>query len=346
MNLELEIINPLQHRGWNDLLISAPGYSFFHSESWARVLYESYRYNPLYFTLVDKDKLLALIPVMEIKSILTGRRGVSLPFSDYCEPIIAQNIQFQDMMNYVIGYGKKAGWKSLELRGGKSFQPGSIPCYYYYSHSLDIEQKEEQIFANFRNNTQRNIRKAVREDVDVKICNSLDSIREYYRLHCMTRKGKGLPPQPYNFFRKIYDHIISKNMGFVFLATYNNRNIAGAVYFHFGEKAIYKFGASNRTYQHLRANNLVMWEAIKWYSQNGYKNLCFGRTEPENNGLRQFKIGWGTKEQIINYLKYDLRTDAYVQENQHIKPLHNKIFKMMPMLSLKIIGSLLYKHMG
>jgi len=49
------------------------------------------------------------------------------------------------------------------------------------------------------------------------------------------------------------------------LASHKGKNIASAVYFHFGDKAIYKYGASDRKYQHLRANNLVMWEAIRWF---------------------------------------------------------------------------------
>jgi len=48
-------------------------------------------------------------------------------------------------------------------------------------------------------------------------------------------------------------------------------------------------------FQHLRANNLVMWEAIKWSCEKKFQSLSFGRTEPENKGLMQFKAGWGVK---------------------------------------------------
>jgi len=51
MHLELEIINPMDYAGWDDMLISTQDYMFFHSSAWARVLYESYQYHPVYFTL-------------------------------------------------------------------------------------------------------------------------------------------------------------------------------------------------------------------------------------------------------------------------------------------------------
>jgi lipid II:glycine glycyltransferase (peptidoglycan interpeptide bridge formation enzyme) len=162
----------------------------------------------------------------------------------------------------------------------------------------------------------------------------------------MTRKQHGLPPQPFNFFKKIYNRIISKGFGFVILASINKKNIAGAMYFHFGGRALYKYGASDHQYQHLRANNLVMWEAIKWYSRNGFKSLCFGRTEPENQGLIQFKSGWGTTERQISYYRFDFKKEAFINRQARVTGFQNRIFRNMPIPLLKMVGSILYKHVG
>jgi hypothetical protein len=89
-----------------------------------------------------------------------------------------------------------------------------------------------------------------------------------------------------------------------------------------------------------------MWEAIRWYSENGYKILCFGRTEPGNQGLIQFKSGWGTTEQQVNYYRYDFKKEAFVSRTSRVTGFHNKIFRRMPAPLLKAIGSALYKHVG
>jgi hypothetical protein len=341
-----KIINPIDYPKWDELVLSTKGYSFFHSSAWAKVLHQTYGYTPHYFTIVEDGKLLALFPMMEIRSILTGKRGVSLPFSDYCEPIISDGISFQEMLDFITSYGKKRGWKYVEFRGAQNFLDKEIPSESYLGHTLDLTKDIDEIFSKFRESTRRNIGKAEREGVKVGIFNSSDSVREFCRLNCITRKHHGLPPQPYLFFKNIYKSIISKNLGFVFLASHNKKIIAGAVYFHCGEKAFYKYGASEKNYQQLRANNLVMWEAVKWYAQNGYKSFCFGRTEPDNKGLLQFKAGWGAKEYFINYYKYDFIKESFVNDFSKVKGLHNKVFKNMPIPLLKITGSILYKHMG
>jgi hypothetical protein len=342
----VEIINPLNFPDWDQLLIKAEDYSFFHSSAWAEVLHQTYGYTPHYFTIVEDGMLLALFPIMEVKSFLTGKRGVSLPFSDYCEPIISNGISSQEMLDFIKGYGKERGWKCVEFRGAQNFLDKEIPSESYFGHTLDITKDIHKIFSGFRESTRRNIRKAEREGVKVGIFNSSDSVREFFRLNCITRKHHGLPPQPYSFFKKIYENIISKYLGFVALASHKKKIIAGAVYFHCGEKAFYKYGASDKRFQHLRANNLVMWEAIKWYAQNGYKSLCFGRTEPDNMGLRQYKAGWGTDEKTIKYYRYDLKTDNFMKRNDKTIGLHNKILKKIPIPLLKFTGRFLYKHIG
>jgi len=89
-----------------------------------------------------------------------------------------------------------------------------------------------------------------------------------------------------------------------------------------------------------------MWEAIQWYSQNGYRTLSFGRTEPEHQGLIQFKSGWGTDEQRINYYRYDFKKEAFVSGNSKVTGFHNKIFREIPFPILKKVGALIYKHIG
>jgi hypothetical protein len=341
----LQIINPIEYPNWDELLLTNENYSFFHTSGWAKVISESYNYKPLYFTEIANNKLTALIPIMAVNSPFTGQRGVALPFTDHCPIIASDENHFQEFFEKIIEYGKKAKWKTIEFRGGKEFLLDKIPSKKYLTHSVDLAHPEKKIFSTFRSSTKRNINKAIKENVQVKILSSLESVKEFYRLKCLTRKDHGLPPQPYHFFEKLYEHIISPRKGIVVLASYRKRIIAGALYFHLGGKAIYKYGASDRGQQHLRPNNLIMWEAIKWYGKNGLKSFSFGRTDLDHKGLLQFKRGWGTKEKTIHYYKYDLTKDEFVKDSSRIKSF-NTFFQKLPLPLLKLAGRLFYRHIG
>lgn len=342
----IEAVCPREYKNWNGLLKRNNEASFFHTSEWADVLQKSYGYEPIYFTIHGEDHLQNLLPVMEIQSSLTGKRGVCLPFTDYCEPLAESGQQFWDMMNAAILLGRQKKWKYLEIRGGEKFMSAEKPHHFFYGHNLDLSIGHSQIFSNLRDSTGRNINKARKENISVTFSTSLHSLKEFYRLNAMTRKEHGLPPQPYYFFERLYDCVLSKDMGFLATAFIKNTPVAANIYFYFGDKVIYKYGASDKAFQHLRANNLLMWEAIKWSCDKGHKSFCFGRTEPENEGLRQFKNGWGAREYIIKYYKYDLRESAFTSEHSFINPLYKKIFKSLPVPVLNIMGKILYRHMG
>ncbi|MEN6337660.1 MAG: GNAT family N-acetyltransferase [Phycisphaerales bacterium] len=344
MCLGIDVVDPTKQSDWDDTVTAVDGWTLFHTAAWARVLGETYQYRPLYFTARDEGRLLAAVPMMEVDSSLTGRRGVSLPFTDYCSPLVADAACLGNLGEFVLDYGRKAGWKSIEFRGeGLADGPASAS---FYRHTLDLTPGVEQLFANLKDTTRRNVRKAMREGVTVSMHDSLEAVREYYRLHCMTRKKHGVPPQPVEFFDKIHEHIIGRGLGVVALASYNGVHVAGDVFFGLGGKALYKFGASDYAYQQLRPSDLVMWESIQWHAERKYRSLCFGRTEFDNEGLRRFKNQWGTTEQLIHYRKYDLRRDTFITNTPQTGGSHHRFFHAMPIPVLRVFGSLLYKHMG
>jgi hypothetical protein len=344
----VKLVNPLQDPDWDARLLSHPGYSFFHSSAWARVMSQTYGYEPVYFTVLEGDRLLALLPVMEAASWLKGRRGVSLPFTDVCEMLDSDSTIHETLVPAAIELGKRRGWNYLECRGGRESFEDAPAWSTYAGHELALASDSDKLFAQCDSAVRRAIRKGEREGVKVEIAHDFSSMREFYRLHCYTRRKHGLPPQAFTFFRNIHRHIISQELGFVCLARWQGKVIAGAIFFNLGTRALYKYGASDMRYQSLRGNNLVIWEAIKWYGQHGYHSLHFGRTDLSNEGLRRFKCGWGAVEKKIEYVRYDLRKNAYSQDevSEQGAGWTNRIFQCLPVAAGRLVGKMAYRHMA
>lgn len=171
-------------------------------------------------------------------------------------------------------------------------------------------------------------------------------VRVFYALLCQTRRRHGLPAQPFRFFAHIHRHILAPNHGQIVIARQGSRAVAAAVFFHFGGQAIYKFGASDERLQHLRANNRVMWDAIKWHAGQGFTSLDFGRTSLDNAGLRKFKLGWGAVERRIDYVRHDLRTGSFATVPDAAAGWHNHIFRLLPVSLSRLAGSVLYRHVA
>jgi hypothetical protein len=339
-------VNPLNHPGWDARLAAHPECSFFHSAAWASVLAETYRCSPVYFTVFSGDCLVALLPVMEMNSWLTGRRGVALPFSDECEPLGDGSRLKGTLIPEVLQYGRGRDWKYFECRGGKALFNQAPPFQTFFIHELKLFKDERYLFARVESATRRAIRKAEKSGVTIEISQTPEAVQRYYALHCQTRKKHGLPPQPFAFFQNIQKHVLARKKGMVVSARYGQNVIAGAIYFHFGDTALYKFGASDEAFQDFRGNNLVMWEAIKWYAHRGAKVLHLGRTSLTNEGLRRFKLGWGSEERRLEYVRHDLRKNRFMAGKDESVGWYNRPFNLLPVCVLRMIGAVLYRHIA
>lgn len=341
----LQILDPLAVPNWDALISALPGSSFFHSAGWARVLEETYHYKPLYFAQIADGKLQALLAVMEVESWLTGKRGVSLPFSDGCELLALEDAGAKAVLSEARRYGTEAHWKYLEVRSDR-IPEAAKQSVIFLSHTLELSREEERIFGGFESSVRRAIRRAEKAGVTVEISRSLEAVKKFYALHCKTRQKHGVPPQSFAFFASFQRHILAHNLGFVAVASLKGEPVAANVFVHFGNDAVYKYGASDEKYQNFRGANLAMWHGIAWYARAGYERVHFGRTARWNEGLRRFKLGWGAQEASTGYFKCDLKAKRYVSSKEESFGWSNRIISRIPIPVAKVIGRVLYPHVA
>jgi hypothetical protein len=344
--VSIRVDNPLEVPDWDVRLLRQPQSCVFHSAAWARVLASTYGFKPLYLR-AERNGQESMLPLMEVCSSLTGRRGISLPFTDSCEPCGMEGLA--DLVGEGFRLGRERKWKYLELRncsGLPKIHKDAFPSVSFFLHTLSLSPYADRIFRTFENPVRRAIRRSEKSGLITEVSQSVEAVREFYRLHCRTRKKHGLPPQPLNFFLNIQRHILSEGRGIVVSAKFNERTVASAVFFDFGTSAVYKFGASDPSSQLLRPSNLVMWTAIQHYARTGIATLNLGRTSLTNHGLRRYKLGWGTQEQVIEYHKYDFRKEAFVSERDQTSGWYNNGFRFLPEFLARWAGALLYKHIA
>jgi Acetyltransferase (GNAT) domain len=344
-SLQMRILDPVRDPAWDHVVALHRDAGCFHTAPWAKVLHQTYGHQPFYLQFSRGRRLAALIPLMEVRSLFTGRRDVCLPFSDACEPLVFDPEAVGVVRDRLVRLAQERRWKHLEIRGGNSFRLAPSAATKFYGHTLDLRNGAEELTTRFASPVRRAIRKAERSDVTATVVRNRPAIGDFYRLHVQTRRHHGLPPQPASFFLNIYDHIIKPGFGFIVLARRGSRPIAAAIFFLFGKNALYKYGASDKKFQELRANNLAMWQGIQFLARNGAEKLHFGRTECENDGLRQFKLSWGTEEDTIDYFRVDPSGRKCLVQTPYNSGFHKRIFGRLPLAINRLAGSMIYPHL-
>ncbi len=339
------MVDPTAEAGWDARLLSMPGSTFFHSAAWAAVLRDTYGFVPQYLTVVQDGVVQALLPLFEARSWLAGTRGVSLPFTDECGPIGSTPGHAALLVESALKEGARRRWRFAEFRGSDGFADSGRESQSFLGHRLRLNVPEGELWKGFADPVRRAIKKAERGGLVVEHHRTLEAMRVFYSLHGRTRRRHGLPPQPFRFFQNIHRHVLERDLGFVSVARQGGRPVAAAIFLHMGGKAIYKFGASDERLQHLRGNNSVMWGAIQHLVQRGCEELVFGRTSPGEEGLRRFKLGWGTEEYHIGYRRYDFASQCFVAARDQSSGWHTRVFGVLPVPVLRFLGERLYPHL-
>jgi len=344
-SLNAILMNPLVDRKWEDAISTHPDATIFHSTAWARVLVDTYGHRPCYVQMSFNGSLLALVPMMEVQSVLTTSRGLCLPFSDYCAPLTFSTFGHELVAQKLQQIARERRWSYFELRG-PSIVPIDAPASeFYYGHFLDLRIGPEALASNFSSSVQRAVRKAQRSGLSVSIQSSTAAMAQFYKLHVRTRRRHGVPPQPRSFFINIQRHLISAGLGFIVLVECQRGPIAAAIFFKLRRHAVYKFGASDDRLQELRPNNLAMFEAIRYLAEGGAEVLHLGRTDTENQGLRRFKLSWGATEETIGYARFDTASASWKHSCDRRSTFHKRIFRALPASLNRLAGAIIYPHL-
>jgi CelD/BcsL family acetyltransferase involved in cellulose biosynthesis len=347
--MDIHVIKPLEDPRWADLINQHPKASVFHTTAWLGALSRTYGYKPVAFTTSPPDGPLGNgLVACDVRSWLTGHRLVSLPFSDYCEPLFDSPDELQFVIRYLQDAVSQGKWNYVEFRPvSKVF--GEVPrddCLQpngqYLLHRLDLQPQTEELFQNLdKDSVQRRIRRAERAGLTEECGRSEDLLRKFYTLLIITRRRHHLPPQPYAWFRNLV-HSFGDALE-IRTVVKDQIPVASILTLRFKDMVYYKYGCSDARYNNLGATPLLLWRAIAAAKSTKAQIFDFGRTEADNPGLISFKDKWAPRSNPLVYLRFPHR--ALHGEARNLRVV-KQIFARMPEKLLAITGSLIYRHIG
>jgi CelD/BcsL family acetyltransferase involved in cellulose biosynthesis len=332
----------LEDARWLAFVESRPEATPFHHPAWARLLGECYGLRCSALVAVDDaGRITAGIPVVEARG--PGRaRLVSLPFSDGVTPLGDEPAAAELLERLARRARSGAGIEVRAKVDTSDFQQHVAG----YRHSLSLDDDLPSIFGRFHHSdAQRNVRRAQREGVVVReATQASDLLDVFYSLHLETRRRQGVPIQPRRFFTLLWERMLRQGRGKVLVAEADGKPAAAAVFLAWNGTVVYKFGASDRSLLQHRPNHAIFWHAIQWASESGYRVLDFGRTDPDNEGLRRFKRAWGPVEEPLVYSTCGTRQPATAGGLG--RRALAVVIKRSPPSVCRFLGETLYRYAG
>lgn len=179
---------------------------------------------------------------------------------------------------------------------------------------IDLEMSEDDLLKSFSSKTRYNIRLAQKHGVEVKIDNSDEAFNKYLELTQETNKRQGFYSHTPRYHKLMWKHLKGK-VANLLVARYKGEIVSTWILFNNKDFLYYPYGASTDRHKEVMANNLMMWEAIKFGKKLKLKTFdLWGREE--GKGFTKFKEGYNPKvvefvgswDLVINKPLYTLYT--------------------------------------
>lgn len=346
-------LDPLRDSRWESLVERHSKSSVFHSTGWLQALRDTYGYQPVVYTTTPPGRELANgLVFCRVHSWLTGRRLVSVPFSDHCEPLVDNAQELSFLIASLENSLQSEGLKYFELRpmfSGESadqLYQGLSKSESYYFQSVDLRPDLDALFRSFHKScVQRKVHRAEREHLDYEEGRSEALLKKFYDLMVLTRKRHGLPPQPLLWFRNLIRNLQDKLE--IRVASKDGRALASILTILHKKTLVYKYGCSDAQFHNLGGMAFVFWKAIQDGKRLGAIEYDLGRSERDNEGLISFKENWAAKTTPLTYYRYPAQTASSSSNGSGWRArVIRQAFSKMPSPVLAATGRILYRHIG
>jgi lipid II:glycine glycyltransferase (peptidoglycan interpeptide bridge formation enzyme) len=178
---------------------------------------------------------------------------------------------------------------------------------------IDLTPSEKDIFNGFSSKTRYNIRLAEKHGVIVTESEKDKDFEKYLQLTFETAKRQGFYAHTEKYHQLMWNYLHKRPkaeglrpIARLLTATYKDRNLPAGrqvittwIVFVWKNFLYYPYGASSDKYKNVMANNLMMWEAIRFGKREGLTTFdLWGREE--GKGFTKFKEGYNPK--VIEFI--------------------------------------------
>jgi len=170
---------------------------------------------------------------------------------------------------------------------------------------LDLELDEDSLLSSMKRKTRYNIRLANRKDVVIRR-GSTDDFPSIAAIYSETAVRDSFTIRPVEYYLDAWQTLYDAVMAQPFIAEYEGEILGAIIIVHYGERALYMYGASSSRERKRMPNHLLQWEAIRWAKSIGCKIYDFWGAPDEFTetdplwGVWRFKAGFNG--QVVQHI--------------------------------------------
>ncbi|MFC1686794.1 lipid II:glycine glycyltransferase FemX [Nanoarchaeota archaeon] len=300
-----------------------------HSLEVKELVSKYFKFKPKYLIAKENNKIVGALPLFEAKSLIQGKRLVSIPFFPY---------------GGVIGECKKGlletakelskDVKFLQIRQRNGLEPELEKDFVRQAPILDflvnLTESPEEMWASLKRDVRKNIKKAKKNGLKFELGRNKKELDDFYDIYLNTRKKRGVPAWP----KGLFEEALKSHDSLIGLVYQKDKPIAAGFFSFYNKEIVYGFSGADYNKINLCPYHLLVWNMCRYGIKKGYTVLDYGPTTKEMNdgGLFDFKSRWCDEHNELPYYFYAANKENVpaLQNDFKLYKLYGKIWSRLP----------------
>ncbi len=181
---------------------------------------------------------------------------------------------------------------------------------------LDLTPDEDALLMGMKGKCRNAVRYAQRQGVTARIANEAHYFDRFYHFYKAIRVKKQTKYIGYDELRAKFDAFTRNNLADLWVAFLDDNPLAYVFIWKYKQIINFVYGSSDDEGWSYKPNNLIQWEIIRHYKQQGYtlynmwgvRNMNFSEDTPLSNrtieGYGRFKLSFGAElRELVRYVR-------------------------------------------
>jgi FemAB-related protein (PEP-CTERM system-associated) len=320
---------------WDAFVRNTPGGSPFHLVAWKRAVERCFRHRPHYLMATRGGGVEGVLPLFEVRSPLSGRGLVSVPYGVYGGICAASAAARSALVEAARSLAGRLGARYVELRH-RAGQEVDLPTKsLYVTFARPIARTDEENLNAIPRKQRRMTRQGAKHGLRVEL--GLAHLDRFWDVYACSVHHLGSPVFPRRLF-----HSLAQEFGKdceLLTIWKDDQVVAGVLALYHEDQVLPYYGGALPEALAYAVNDFMYWELLRHAAGAGFRTFDFGRSR-EGTGAYHFKRHWGFEPVPLPY-QYILQAGRPMPDLSPSNPkmrLAIRAWKALPIPVTKIIG--------
>ena len=272
MAISIEHLQSEQHSLWDDFVTTCSEATFFHQAGWKNVIERAFGHKTHYLFAKDQEGIKAILPLVEVKSMLFGHALVSTPFCVYGGVASMSHDATEALLEAAKDLSEDLQVDYLELRHKEAKTDNWPNKSVHATFRKELDTNDEENLLAMKRKQRAVIRQSLKNEPETQLdCD----MKLFYQMYSESVRNLGTPVFSMGFFKLLKEEF--REQCEVLSISNDGKPTSALMSFFFKDEVLPYYAGSIPESRQLKSMDFMYWDQMCRANKDGIRVYDFGR---------------------------------------------------------------------